>query len=218
MYEYQIIRSQRKTLALSLGRDGSLKVRAPRLVSKARIEEFVSAHADWIAKKKAALYEREAAYPNVLCADGEKIRLLGTEYEIRLCEGRGARLRGTVIEVDKAAPERALISFLKKTALGYLTERTEFFAVQRGMKYFSVSVGSARTRWGSCRRDGKIIYSYRLVFCPLEIIDYVIVHELCHTRQLNHSPAFWREVEAILPDYRLSRKALRNMGRLNEIL
>lgn len=88
--------------------------------------------------------------------------------------------------------------------------RVAYFAEKYGFSYQQIRITRAQTRWGSCSSRNNLSFSYRLMLSPQECIDYVIVHELCHLRQMNHSQDFWREVAAILPDYKTREKYLKN--------
>ncbi len=110
--------------------------------------------------------------------------------------------------------EAAFTAWYKAQARALIEERVRRLAAQHGFSYRQVRMTSARTRWGSCSAKGTLCFTWRLVMAPPECIDYVVVHELAHLRVANHSPAFWREVEAILPDYKARRKWLRANGRL----
>jgi predicted metal-dependent hydrolase len=83
-----------------------------------------------------------------------------------------------------------------------------------GFREMKVRISSARTRWGSCSQKGNLSFTWRLVMAPPDVIDYVVVHELCHTREMNHSRSFWEQVEAILPDFRQRRRWLKEYGKL----
>ena len=101
------------------------------------------------------------------------------------------------------------VASLKKKAREVLTARTEYFAKKMGLEYGRISITSAMTRFGSCNSKGNIAFSYRLMLYPEEAIDYVVVHELAHLVEMNHSPRFYRVVEAILPDYRKRKELLK---------
>lgn len=101
------------------------------------------------------------------------------------------------------------IADIKKKAKTVLKEKTEYFSKIMGIKYGRITITSARTRFGSCSSEGNISYSYRLMLYPEEAIDYVVVHELAHRREMNHSPRFYAIVERILPDYKERRKLLK---------
>ena len=95
---------------------------------------------------------------------------------------------------------------LRERAKSVLAQRTAHFARQIGVTYGRITVRDQKTRWGSCSQTGNLNFNFRLILAPLEVLDYVVVHELCHRRQMNHSAQFWQEVAQVLPDYR-KRKA-----------
>lgn len=95
---------------------------------------------------------------------------------------------------------------LRERAKSVLAQRIAYFARQIGVTYGRITVRDQKTRWGSCSQTGNLNFNFRLILAPLEVLDYVVVHELCHRRQMNHSAQFWQEVAQVLPDYR-KRKA-----------
>ena len=95
---------------------------------------------------------------------------------------------------------------LRERAKSVLAQRTAYFARQIGVTYGKITVRDQKTRWGSCSQTGNLNFNFRLILAPPEVLDYVVVHELCHRRQMNHSAQFWQEVAQVLPDYR-KRKA-----------
>ena len=119
----------------------------------------------------------------------------------------------------KALPKAPalLAAWYKNQARLILTERTDHFAQQFGLKYRSIRITSARTRWGSCSQLNALSFTWRLVMTPIEIVDYIVVHELAHVVEKNHSRAFWSQVERMLPDYRIRRKWLKTNGRLLDL-
>ena len=102
---------------------------------------------------------------------------------------------------------------LKKQARAYLTARVRYFAPIIGVEYGQIAIRAQKTRFGSCSSKGNLNFNCILMRMPPVIVDYVVVHELCHRKQVNHSAAFWSEVEKVLPDYRKARKWLRENGR-----
>jgi hypothetical protein len=101
---------------------------------------------------------------------------------------------------------------LADRALKYIPERTEYFAKKIGVDYGRITIRNQKTRWGSCSSKGNLNFNCLLMLTPPEVIDYVVVHELCHRKEMNHSKVFWREVENVLPDYRVQVKWLRDEG------
>lgn len=115
-----------------------------------------------------------------------------------------------------AEPEELLtveeLRELAQRAAEYIPERTAFYASLIGVNFGRITIRNQRSRWGSCSSRGNLNFNCLLMLAPPEIIDYVIVHELCHRREMNHSPLFWREVEKVLPDYKMRRKWLKDNG------
>ena len=101
---------------------------------------------------------------------------------------------------------------LRERARAELPARLLEIAAEQGLTVTGVSIRNQRTRWGSCGRDGKISLNWRLVLMPPSVRDYVLIHELMHLRRMDHSPKFWRHVEAACPDYRTARQWLRRNG------
>lgn len=120
----------------------------------------------------------------------------------------------TKIAEKPAEPKlsREEVQALADRALEIIPERTAFFAEKMGVSYGNITIRNQHTRWGSCSGKGNLNFNCLLVLTPPEVMDYVIVHELCHRREMNHSGRFWAEVEKILPDYREQRKWLKDNG------
>lgn len=106
------------------------------------------------------------------------------------------------------------IHALADKAMKIIPERAAYFAGIVGVKYGRITIRNQKTRWGSCSGKGNLNFNCLLMLTPPEVIDYVVVHELCHRKEMNHSKAFWAEVEKVLPDYRVSEKWLKTEGRL----
>lgn len=105
-------------------------------------------------------------------------------------------------KLKESVLDESKIPQYKKDARAYIIPKVEWYAKKFGFSYNKIRITSATTRWGSCSSRKNLNFSYRLILTPAEMIDYVIVHELCHLRQMNHSHKFWAEVEAIMPDYK----------------
>ena len=127
----------------------------------------------------------------------------------------GERFR--LAQGSQARAAEVFSAWYRQQARRVIEERVKWYATRFGLKYSAVRISSARTRWGSCSSRGSLSFTWRLVIAPLEVIDYVVAHELAHLRVRNHSPAFWREVESILPDYKVRQKWLKTNGKSLEI-
>lgn len=218
--EYRLVRSKRRSVALVIERDGALTVRAPLRMAEAEVRRFVEAKSDWI-KRKQAEAAKEALVPHQF-EDGELFHFLGKAYPLRLVPDPAPALvmdgDGFRLSRSRQADGRALFAaWYRAQARAILAERLERFACSHNLKPSGLRISSARTRWGSCSRKGRLSFSWRLVMAPLEVVDYVIVHELAHLREMNHSQAFWALVEAMLPDYKQRRAWLKKNGFLLQL-
>ncbi len=212
----EIIRSSRKTLSISIDGRGRLIVRAPKRCDDERIFAFLAEKEGWIRKKQAE--RRLTALPlppeNL---EGYAFPLFGERTEIFLYGGKKVLFeRGRLYLPEKNARAK-LVQWLKGETKRVLERETEAFAATMGTSFASISISSARTRWGSCSKENALRYTFRLLYCPIEIIRYVVVHELAHTRHKNHSPRFWQEVERYMPDWKIRRKWLKAHGSLMEL-
>lgn len=111
---------------------------------------------------------------------------------------------------EKSTREKVIA--LAEEALKVIPERVEYFAKVIGVTYGKITIRNQKTRWGSCSSKGNLNFNCLLMLAPPEVLDYVVVHELCHRKQMNHSKAFWLEVEKVLPDYKEARKWLKEEG------
>ena len=214
----EIIRSNRTTLAISVDAFGRLIVRAPKRCAKERIFAFVQDKEAWILRKRAERQEAAIVLPSE-DLNGYELTLLGKKY--RLCVTDAKRIvveeDGLTILLPENNPREKLRKWLKENAKRIFTHTTERTAEKMNVHYQSVTVTSARGRWGSCSFNNALHYSFRLLYAPKEIIEYVVVHELSHTKHKNHSAAFWSEVSKYVPDWKEKRAWLKRHGGLMEI-
>ena len=212
----KVIRSRRKSIALVVQPNGELIVRAPKRATRKQINALLEKHADWIEKKQEQAKEMQALYIPHLFLEGESFPFLGENYSLEFVDSEKPKLVFTEkFQLTKSAQGKAEAIFeqwYKKQAREIFAARVEHYSQKYGFSYQKVKLSSAKKRWGSCSAKGNLNLTWRLVMMPLEIIDYVIVHELAHLRELNHSKAFWAEVERILPDYKTRRKWLKENG------
>lgn len=151
--------------------------------------------------------------------DGYSFLLLGKTTKICLYDEKkvGYDSENDCLFLPREKAKERLVKWLKENAKRIFTSVTQRKAQQMGVSYQSVSITSARTRWGTCSGDNALRYTFRLLYCPKEIIEYVVVHELSHIRHKNHSRLFWQEVEQYIPDWKARRKWLKAHGILMEI-
>ncbi len=185
-----IIRSNRKTLAIQINPDLSVTVRAPIYASQREIERILKEKEGWIQKHIEKIREQEVKRKEMY---GEK-----GEY-------------GELVERQYLSSEE--IHKLAQKALEYIPKRVSYFTEQIGVSCGGITIRNQKTRWGSCSSKGNLNFNCLLMLTPPEVIDYVVVHELCHRKEMNHSKAFWAEVEKVLPNYKEQVKWLKENGR-----
>ncbi len=228
---YTLVRSgRRRTVGITVKPDGTVAVRAPRGVSEERIALIVEEKADWIRKRLAISHPGGEHRRPKTFADGEEFPFLGAMYRLervaglkgiaimgdRLCVGIGGR-RAQESEEPRRIAAR-ITRWYRLHAAGIITGRVDHFSEHLGLKPSAVRLKTLKSRWGSCSSRGNLNFNWLLVLAPIHILDYVVVHELCHFVHPNHSPRFWGMVESILPDYRERRKWLRLHGAALHVL
>ncbi|MCC6867014.1 MAG: M48 family metallopeptidase [Ignavibacteria bacterium] len=215
MINYNIIRSQRKTIALHINSDATLTVKLPYGVSIAKAEKFIAKKSRWIEKKQAEFITAHEKHKPKQYINGEAFYFVGKRYELEIVPGSKAGLSLTVegkfkiTEKCLEAPKHYIEWFYKQFAKQYLVGRTAELANTLGYRYSSIKINSAKTRWGSCSLRGNINYSWRLVMLPAEMIDYVITHELVHLEIHNHSRKFYSRLQSHMPDHKRREKWLK---------
>lgn len=219
--EIKIVRSRRKTIALIVQSDGSLLVRAPLRVTQRQIMDVVQQQAEWVRTRQEAARQRAAAAPPKAFVEGEIFNYLGQPYRLVIANAARPALaldaQAGQFRLARAAQPGAAALFdawYRRQARQVFTERVAFYARQIGLQPQKLRISSARTRWGSCSSRGTLSFTWRLVMAPLPVIDYVVVHELCHLQVRNHSKDFWNKVRAIMPDYKERARWLRVNGHL----
>lgn len=221
--KFRLIRSNRRTVGLEINHQGDLIVRAPERLELTAIKNILKSHRKWITHKLEEVEKRRQLIRPKKFVGGEQFLWLGREYPLMLSPRRRPALRFTgqnfILSSRWQGQAREIFEkWYRKKARIYLEERVRSLAARDGFRFKKFRLSSARTRWGSCSARGTISLTWRLIMAPPEIIDYVIIHELAHTREKNHSRAFWDLVAWQMPDYRQRRRWLRQNGfRLNII-
>ncbi|MCR4894476.1 MAG: M48 family metallopeptidase [Eubacteriales bacterium] len=202
MTEYTLIRSRRrKSISVNVDEKGTVVVRAPYFITRFQIESFLNANRPWIEKRRALMLAEQSKYPPLKGVHGERLLYLGEWITLDTGHVRRSALRDGVLYVPGKDPLSEIEKWYRSEAMRIMTELTAKYASAMGMSYSRVGITSAKTRFGSCSGRDSINYTFRLVMFPPKCIKYVAVHELCHTRQKNHSAAFWALVARAVPDY-----------------
>ena len=211
--DYVLVRRRgRRGVGLKVDADG-LTVNAPATLPLARIEAFVRESERWVRKKLREWSEKRV--PAVQWQEGEALPYLGGSLSLRLATGGrnhleidAGELRATLRDTAPAFVHRAVVAWYRRAALAHLAGRTFTLACAAGLPPPRVILSSALSRWGSCNVQQEVRLAWRLVKARPALIDYVICHELAHLRHMNHSRAFWAEVERQCPAWRELREEL----------
>jgi predicted metal-dependent hydrolase len=210
----KIIRTRRRTIALIVSADATVIVRAPMRVSSEYIEKLVFQKRVWIAKRKKQVLENGGLVKAKNFVDGEDFLYLGEVYKLKINSCHNIELADYLYFPEEySGDSRAkMIEWYKQKAKEKIIERVNFYSDISGWKYKSISITNAKKRWGSCGPTGSLNFSWRLIMAPLDVIDYVVVHELAHIPEKNHSSRFWDKVRVVLPGYKNRKKWLRENG------
>ncbi len=223
--QYRLIKSKRKTIAISFDGDGNLIVKAPSWLGKREIEEFVSSKEGWIeatarrleeARKKEKDSQLRLESGDELCYLGEKRTLTVLREGSR--RGKITSVLDRVImrvpyEADRAFRRELLEKWYRREALTVLSEKALEFSESLGVEFKEIHIKDQKSRWGSCSSKGNLNFNWRILMAPEAVCDYVVIHELCHLVHMDHSPGFWGMVEGFCPRYRAHRKWLKEHGR-----
>lgn len=219
-------RRRRRTIAFQMENPSSLKITAPVRASLSSIRAIIQKQSGWI-KRRLAEFQKLAVGQPVRRAnsfyDGASIIYLGHAYALSvthdLGQPQGCRLLPRRLIVNLHADRLTgkdlqdelrleIMLWLKKRAKAKFQRRMDWWAQHLGVSYRKLMVANAERRWGSCNVQNVIRLNWRLILAPLPILDYVVVHELCHVLNKNHGPRFWGQVASVMPDYKLRRKNL----------
>ncbi|NOQ94868.1 MAG: DUF45 domain-containing protein [Methylophaga sp.] len=216
--------SRRKTSALKI-KDQLVSIHIPSRLPLKFARDFVLQKTSWIQKKLAEQSQKET--PEKQFIDGDVFLFLGKEYTLRLIQADTSasvtktsfelELHGRLNRLSITAIRTALIRWYKQQAEHYLTSRTAEIAREIDLTPTSITVKTYKARWGSCGVRGDVQFNWKLMLAPPDIIDYVIIHELCHLKHHNHSALFWHLVEHNSPTFKASRQWLKSNGHCLEI-
>lgn len=202
-----VARARRMTLRVS-ALDGAVTLTVPPRISDREALQFAEEKADWL---RANLAQQS---PVVRIALGASLPVEGQMCRVIAGAGRRVIRRGTELHVPGPSDQvaRRLLGFLKTLARSRLAEASDFYAERLGRSYSRITIRDTRSRWGSCSSRGALNYSWRLVLAPPDVLRYVAAHEVAHLAEMNHSAAFWRNVETLYGPYEVQRRWLRSEG------
>lgn len=209
-YSYGIRRSDKaKYIRLQISREDGLIVVLPKRASNKDALKILNDKSDWIKKHLSELERKKEKY--FYC--GRKIDM-EVQYDIfrkkTSIKYEGRRLLISVPQNYSGSGSEFYLEWLKEKAENYIPGRVKYFSDEYGFKYRKIKIRNQKTRWGSCTSKGNLSFNAKLMSLNKRLIDYVVIHELCHLKEMNHSKKFWRRVEEIMPDYKELKKKLKN--------
>ncbi|MFE4710242.1 M48 family metallopeptidase [Paenibacillus sp. NPDC056722] len=202
--EVHVQYGKRKKLKIQIDTIGLVTVKAPRAASEEMIKSAVAQHGAWILEKKQKIAKALAAPKPREYKEQGKFLHLGKEYDLH-----------ELIDTSEGSEEELKMNLKKfyfSSCKKIVGERIQIYQAQLRVKPKTIDIVESTTKWGSCSFDKKLTFNYRLAMAPLEVIDYVIIHELCHLLHMNHDRSFWRRVGSIMPDYKEKEEYLARYG------
>ncbi|MEP5762796.1 MAG: SprT family zinc-dependent metalloprotease [Litoreibacter sp.] len=190
------------------GIDGMVSLSMPARASQREAVSFLREKEPWI---RGHLDKQPSG---VSVKFGAEVPVEGASYKIEAYKGRVVQPNANMLLVP-SDPNRAAArvqAYLKALARDRLVEASDRYARAVGRSYGRLTLRDTRSRWGSCTSEGNLMYSWRLIMAPVEVLDYVAAHEVCHLVEMNHSKAFWNEVAGLMPEYEEPRHWLRRHG------
>ena len=204
-----IVRSNRRKTATVKVIDGEVSIAVPQELSNERIAQVLNDKASWL-KEKLTLHQQAKPLTSKAFVSGEAFSYLGRNYRLKVNVGifSNIKLINGRLVMSCATGDRfphiirnSLRNWYKEMAVKKLNEKAKRYALQIGVNPKSINIKDFKARWGSCSIEGDIDFHWKIMMAPNRVVDYVVVHELCHLLEHNHSPKFWKHVERIIPDY-----------------
>lgn len=221
--QYQLLPgAERRTTDIVIERDGMVSVRPPLRMTPEQVDATVFSKRMWIYRNLAEWRDLNATKVVREWVNGESFLYLGSSYRLLLVEeqdktlqlkdGRFQLRRSVVVKDGRDAAQMAFEAFFRDKGLPRIQQRVAHFAPRVGVTAGNVQVKDLGFRWASCTPNKDLHFHWKCLMAPLTVIDYIVVHELCHMRHRDHSDAFWNEVDKVLPNYRERKEWLRQRG------
>lgn len=220
-FDYTIKKSARaKNMSLRIDQEGQVSVTIPKRVNEKSAHAFVEKKSDWIILHLEKIPDR----PTFDFITGEKLPYLGEKIKLYIrqkdIKHAKANIVGDSIIVfinnedssSKKLIKEAITKCYKKNFREIVTEGVDEYNKHYNFKYNRIALKDNKTNWGSCSSKGNLNFNWRLIMAPMEILDYVVIHEVCHLKEQNHAEGFWKLVEEQCPDYKVKRKWLKKNG------
>ncbi|MGB3367292.1 MAG: SprT family zinc-dependent metalloprotease [Acidaminobacteraceae bacterium] len=219
---YFIEYRKRKSVEIRIEPSGMVRVRAPKGSDESKVLELLESKSKWIIEHMDKYFEAKEKKPESDYESGDMYRVLWKTYELKLVINSEifksvAKIDKDHIVVESNTDEREVIAkaidtLYRQEARKIIKARVKIYQSHFKSKPKEITFKNEKSRWGSCTSDRVINFNYRIIMAPLNIVDYLVVHEMCHLAHMNHSKSFWTMVGGILPDYKESREWLKYNG------
>ena len=219
-FPFEIIRTDRVKSASIDVEDNLVKVTVPKNLSDERIEELIKGRILWIKQKLALQASAIVSKPKEY-VDGEAFAYLGRNYRLKCAKGveESVKLKSGYLNVTTKNGKRnsehlkaVVEQWYRTKALSRLNDKTRRYSAILKVEPTSINLKDYKAMWGSCSPKGVVSYNWRIILAPHKIVDYIVVHELCHLIEPNHSSKYWKQVMSVIPDYENSKEWLKNNG------
>lgn len=216
--------NRRKTVCIKLDRHGDVVVYCPLSLANDHIEKIVRKRACWIVEKQALVKNTDSGGPAKEFVSGESFPYLGRQYRLKIIKSNSEKkyecklIRGRFnVKIDqnlndgknKENVKKALSNWYFERAEEKIPERVNIYVKLIGKQPETIEIKNHKRRWGSCSQNGVVRFNWNIVMAPVTVLDYVVVHELCHLIYPHHSDQFWKKVGAIIPDFEKRRDRLK---------
>jgi len=221
--DYQLLPgSERKTTDIVIERNGTIAVRPPNDYSPEQVDAVVESKRIWIYRNLAEWRDLNSTAVVREWVNGETFLYLGRSYrlalvseqngDLKLKEGRFCLDRKLIEKGGSTSAKSAFEHYYTSKGIDRIKQRVKYFAEKVGVVPASVKIKDMSYRWASCSKADALTFHWKCMMAPPKIIDYIVVHELCHIHHRNHTDSFWNEVDKVMPDYRERKNWLRNNG------
>ena len=224
MFEYELKRTKRKTIGIKITIEGAVIVTAPSRLSEKEIRRVLKSKELWVEKKKELIKLAREEMAGDMKFLKDKVLYLGQAYPVDLVlepefYKASVGLYGEKIYImsrsfEEKEMKEILEHWYRKEAKRIICDRIKHYEKQINVQVNEVRIKEQKTRWGSASTKGNVNFNWKLIMAPLEVIDYVVIHELCHLIEMNHSEAFWNLVAQYDGEYKKHRNWLKQKGQL----
>lgn len=228
--KYDIVYCKRKSLGIKLDENGNIFVRAPMGLSRKQVDRILSEKASWILTHQNSLQKLSKEREEKRYISGTDIYYKGEKYNLHITRVENKKKQKVVlktsikneidiftVDLDEKYIRRFLETWYKEEARRILTEKVDYYGKFFSRSHENIRIKSMKTRWGSCSAKGNLNFNWKIIMAPEEVIDYLVVHELSHLVEMNHSANFYSQLSRILPDYKTHQKWLKENGKYLEL-